>query len=169
MGRLCNVVGVDIWEIFVSSQFSCKPNTTLKDTPFKNLWIPHSSYIISHQVLLNLLPKWFSNLYPFFTYTSAYLSRHVSDSPLCVSPFMHTSHGTGVRRFHVTLLCLYISFSCETSWPPFITQLILPPSKKTSWGLPWWSRGEDFKLPMQGAQIQPLVRELRSHMPQCSA
>ena len=29
-------------------------------------------------------------------------------------------------------------------------------------GLSWWSRGEDFRLPPQGAPVQSLVRELRS-------
>ena len=30
-------------------------------------------------------------------------------------------------------------------------------------GLSWWYRGEDFRLPAQGAPVQSLVRELRSH------
>ena len=33
-------------------------------------------------------------------------------------------------------------------------------------GLPWWFSGLDSVLPMQGAQVQSLVRELRSHMAQ---
>ena len=32
-------------------------------------------------------------------------------------------------------------------------------------GLPWWSSGKDPALPLQGAQVQSLVWELRSHMP----
>ena len=31
-------------------------------------------------------------------------------------------------------------------------------------GLPWWSSGEASVLPLQGAWVQSLVRELRSHM-----
>ena len=30
-------------------------------------------------------------------------------------------------------------------------------------GLSWWYRGEDFRLPAQGAPVQSLIRELRSH------
>ena len=30
-------------------------------------------------------------------------------------------------------------------------------------GLPWWSSGQDFMLPVQGAQVQFLVRELDPH------
>ena len=30
-------------------------------------------------------------------------------------------------------------------------------------GLPWWSSGYDFMLPLQGAQVQSLVGELRFH------
>ena len=32
-------------------------------------------------------------------------------------------------------------------------------------GLPWWSRGNDSTLPLQGAQVQSLVWQLRSHVP----
>ena len=32
-------------------------------------------------------------------------------------------------------------------------------------GLPWWSSGLDSVLTMQGAQVQSLAGELRSHMP----
>ena len=32
-------------------------------------------------------------------------------------------------------------------------------------GLPWPSSGEDSALPLQGARVQYLGRELRSHMP----
>ena len=39
-----------------------------------------------------------------------------------------------------------------------ITTLI----KKVFWGLPRWSSGYDSALPMQGAQVQSLVRELDS-------
>ena len=31
-------------------------------------------------------------------------------------------------------------------------------------GLPWWSSGEDSVLPVKGAWVRALVRELRSHM-----
>ena len=31
-------------------------------------------------------------------------------------------------------------------------------------GLVWWSSGSDARLPLQRAQVQILVRELRSHM-----
>ena len=31
-------------------------------------------------------------------------------------------------------------------------------------GLPWWSSGQDFMLPMQGDQVQLLVRELDPHV-----
>ena len=34
----------------------------------------------------------------------------------------------------------------------------------TQKGLPWQSSDEDFALPMQEAQVQVLVPELRSHM-----
>ena len=34
-------------------------------------------------------------------------------------------------------------------------------------GLSWWSSGEDSVLPLQGAQVRSLVRELRSCIP-CS-
>ena len=34
------------------------------------------------------------------------------------------------------------------------------------WGLLWWPSGRDSMLPMQGAWVRSLVRELRSHMPQ---
>ena len=36
-------------------------------------------------------------------------------------------------------------------------------------GLPWWSSGSDFVLPLQGAWVRPLVRELRPHMPRSVA
>ena len=36
-------------------------------------------------------------------------------------------------------------------------------------GLPWWSRGEDSMLPIQGAHVQPLVRELGFSMPHSAA
>ena len=36
---------------------------------------------------------------------------------------------------------------------------------KRTQGLPWWSRGSDSVLPMKGAQVQSLVRELRFHIP----
>ena len=39
--------------------------------------------------------------------------------------------------------------------------------KTTHKGLPWWSR--DSKLPLQGARVPSLVRELRSHMPRGAA
>ena len=29
-------------------------------------------------------------------------------------------------------------------------------------GLPWWSSGQDKKLPMQGAWVQSLIRELHA-------
>ena len=32
-------------------------------------------------------------------------------------------------------------------------------------GLPWWSKWLRIHLPMQGTQVQSLVRELKSHMP----
>ena len=32
--------------------------------------------------------------------------------------------------------------------------------KKQQQGLPWWSSGQDSKLPMQGAQVPFPVREL---------
>ena len=35
-------------------------------------------------------------------------------------------------------------------------------------GLPWRSSGSDFVLPLQGTQVQSLVREVRSCMP-CGA
>ena len=31
-------------------------------------------------------------------------------------------------------------------------------------GLPWWSSGKDYTLPMQGTWVQSPVRELRSHI-----
>ena len=37
--------------------------------------------------------------------------------------------------------------------------------KRGGKGLPWWSSGLRFRLPMQGVQVCSLVRELRSHMP----
>ena len=37
--------------------------------------------------------------------------------------------------------------------------------KNKNQGLPCQSSGEDSALPMQGARVRPLVRELRSHMP----
>ena len=36
--------------------------------------------------------------------------------------------------------------------------------RETEEGLPWWSGGKDSALPMQGAQVRSLVRELRSHI-----
>ena len=32
--------------------------------------------------------------------------------------------------------------------------------KRVSQGLPWWVSGQDSMLPIQGAQVQSLVREL---------
>ena len=32
--------------------------------------------------------------------------------------------------------------------------------------LPWWSSGQDTVLPLQGAKVQSLIREPRSHTPQ---
>ena len=32
-------------------------------------------------------------------------------------------------------------------------------------GLPWWSSDQDSELPLQGAWVRSLVRDLRSHMP----
>ena len=40
---------------------------------------------------------------------------------------------------------------------------------KTFEGLPWQSGGKDSAIPMQGARVPPLVRELRSRMPRSSA
>lgn len=42
-------------------------------------------------------------------------------------------------------------------------------SKYIELGLPWWSSGQDSALPRQGARVQSLVRELRSHMPHGTA
>ena len=39
--------------------------------------------------------------------------------------------------------------------------------KKVALGLLWWSSGEDSQLPLQGAQVRSLVRELRNCIP-CS-
>ena len=39
------------------------------------------------------------------------------------------------------------------------------PFKDSTVGLPWRSSGSDSALPLQGAQVRSLVRELRSHMP----
>ena len=36
--------------------------------------------------------------------------------------------------------------------------------KETEEGLPWWPSGKDPVLPMQGAQVRSLVKELRSHI-----
>ena len=36
-------------------------------------------------------------------------------------------------------------------------------------GLPWWSSGQVSVLPLQGAQVRCLVRELRSHTPSSAA
>ena len=36
--------------------------------------------------------------------------------------------------------------------------------KETGEGLPWWPSGKDPVLPMQGAQVRSLVKELRSHI-----
>ena len=36
--------------------------------------------------------------------------------------------------------------------------------KETEEGLPWWTSGKDPVLPMQGAQVRSLVKELRSHI-----
>ena len=36
--------------------------------------------------------------------------------------------------------------------------------KETEEGLPWWPSGKDSVLPMQGAQVRSLVKELRSHL-----
>ena len=36
--------------------------------------------------------------------------------------------------------------------------------KETEEGLPWWPSGKDSVLPMQGAQVRSLVKELRSHI-----
>ena len=41
-------------------------------------------------------------------------------------------------------------------------------AKRMTEGLPWWSNGYDSVLPLQGARVLSLVRELRSHMP-CGA
>ena len=38
--------------------------------------------------------------------------------------------------------------------------------KEIRQGLSWWFSGYDSMLPMQGAEVRSLVRELRSHMPQ---
>ena len=35
-------------------------------------------------------------------------------------------------------------------------------------GPPWWSSGQDSLLPVQGAKVPTLVRELRSHLMQLS-
>ena len=40
---------------------------------------------------------------------------------------------------------------------------------KRTQGLPWWSRGSDSVLPVKGAQVQSLVRELRFYMPHSAA
>ena len=37
-------------------------------------------------------------------------------------------------------------------------------AKRMTEGLPWWSNGYDSVLPLQGARVLSLVRELRSHM-----
>lgn len=48
--------------------------------------------------------------------------------------------------------------------------MLLTPKEKTDeakikWGLPWWSRGNLSTLPLQGAQVQSPVWQLRSHVP----
>ena len=43
--------------------------------------------------------------------------------------------------------------------------LSYPIQREVARGLPWRSSGKDSALPMQGAGVQSLVRELRSHMP----
>ena len=35
-------------------------------------------------------------------------------------------------------------------------------------GLPWWSSDYDSALPLQGALVQSLVGEVKSHMPFCA-
>ena len=52
----------------------------------------------------------------------------------------------------------------HTSWGK--TGGIFPTKIKYQVALPWWSSGSDSELPMQGLQVQPLVGELRSHMPE---
>ena len=59
----------------------------------------------------------------------------------------------GTRNFHTLQVEMQAGIiTLENSLQKFL--------KKLNTGLPWWSSGLDSTLPMQGAQIQFLVREL---------
>lgn len=58
------------------------------------------------------------------------------------------------------------STSNGLSGNPGITNLAnFSGSKSGMEGLPWWSHGSDFVLPLQGARVSSLVGELRSRIP----
>ena len=76
--------------------------------------------------------------------------------------------GVEDNTFQVSV-CFFFKFQrspCSTlpqlPWLPFHCQ-ILSIGKDVK-GLPWQSNGEDSMLPLQGAQVQTLVRDLRSPM-----
>ena len=68
----------------------------------------------------------------------------------------------------------YITCLCCLSFPSETESIIVMikrnksngkvTSIKTMVGFPWWSRGQDPLLPLQGAQTLSLVGKLRSHM-----
>ena len=70
------------------------------------------------------------------------------------------------KPFNITVIQVYATTTnvkeAETEW--FCENLQglveLTSKKDVLFGLPWWSRGQDSVLPMQGAQVQPPVREL---------
>ena len=46
----------------------------------------------------------------------------------------------------------------------FVTRRSSTFKKNALLGIPWESSGRSSELPLQGAQVQPLVGELRTHM-----
>ena len=70
------------------------------------------------------------------------------------------------KSFNTTVIQVYATTTnvkeAETEW--FCENLQglveLTSKKDVLFGRPWWSRGQDSVLPMQGAQVQPPVREL---------
>ena len=66
-----------------------------------------------------------------------------------------------------------LSASCLVPQPLFLTKeprkQAVPQNKSFPLGFPWRSSGQDPALPLQGAQIQSLVGELRSRKPRSTA
>ena len=74
----------------------------------------------------------------------------------------------GQRKRGERGVCEELSFKMEWSRDDLLGKCQLSDRLKRSGALPCWSSGLDLALPTQGARVQSLVRQVKSHLP-CSA